>query len=95
MFRPGVNADMSETRMNVQISECVVAWLASMGYPVLGMPAALLRGMLVHEARKWQISPLALVTMIREDAPASHAERSATRRSAPYAGRQGARRVAA
>lgn len=41
-------------------------WLASMGYPVAGMPAELLHRMLVREARQWQLSPEALRALIDE-----------------------------
>ena len=53
--------------VRVRISSRIVAWLASMGYPVAGMPGQVLHGMLLHEARQWQISPEALASMIDED----------------------------
>lgn len=59
----------------------IVDWLAAMGYPVAGMPEGLLHGMLVREARQWQISPERLETMILEDA--GHGARA----GAPAAGR--------
>ncbi len=54
--------------LRIDINTMVVAWLASMGYPVSGMPAQVLRGMLLREARQWQISPERLETMILENA---------------------------
>lgn len=59
--------------LKIDINGRVVEWLASMGYPVSGMPVQLLRGMLLREARQWQVSPERLEMMILEDArqPAS------------------------
>ncbi|MEX1055180.1 MAG: hypothetical protein WED81_04065 [Rhodothermales bacterium] len=50
----------------IHISTRIVAWLASMGYPVAGMPGQILHRMLLHEAHQWQISPEALAGMIDE-----------------------------
>ena len=50
--------------VRIDISTRIVAWLASMGYPVAGMPGQILHRMLLHEARQWQISPETLVGMI-------------------------------
>lgn len=52
--------------LRVEINSTVVEWLASMGYPVAGMPVELLRGMLLREARQWQIAPERLEMMILE-----------------------------
>jgi len=52
--------------VRIHISTRIVAWLASMGYPVAGMPGQILHRMLLHEARQWQISPEALAGMIDE-----------------------------
>lgn len=53
--------------LRIDINTKVVAWLASMGYPVSGMPIQVLRGMLLREARQWQMSPERLEMMILED----------------------------
>jgi hypothetical protein len=53
--------------IRVDINDKVVAWLASMGYPVMGLPVHALRGMLLREARQWQLSPDRLVSMIVEN----------------------------
>lgn len=50
----------------VHISNKIIAWLGSMGYPVAGMPAEILRRMLAHEARQWQLSPEVLSKMITD-----------------------------
>lgn len=50
----------------VEINGTVVEWLSSMGYPVTGMPEALLRGMFLREARQWQLSPTSLAAIIHE-----------------------------
>lgn len=54
--------------LRIDIDRAVVDWLASMGYPVAGMPRELLQGMLLREARQWQLSPEALRTLIDEGA---------------------------
>ena len=54
----------------VQISNKVIAWLGSMGYPVTGMPAEILSRMLAHEARQWHLSPEVLSKMITDGASA-------------------------
>lgn len=54
--------------LKIDINKKVVAWLASMGYPVSGMPVQVLRGMLLREARQWQVTPERLEMMILEDA---------------------------
>lgn len=48
----------------VEINSRIVEWLSSMGYPVAGMPQELLRGMLLREARQWQLSPSKLAALI-------------------------------
>ncbi len=53
--------------LRIDINTRVVAWLASMGYPVSGMPIQVLRAMLLREARQWQMSPERLEMMILED----------------------------
>lgn len=50
----------------VEINSRIVEWLSSMGYPVAGMPQELLRGMLLREARQWQLSPSKLAAVINE-----------------------------
>lgn len=52
--------------LRIDINSKVVAWLASMGYPVSGMPVQVLRGMLLREARQWHLSPERLEEMILE-----------------------------
>lgn len=52
--------------VRIDIDTRVREWLASMGYPVAGMPAELLHRMLLREARQWQLSPEALCDMIDE-----------------------------
>lgn len=54
--------------LRIEINERVIEWLASMGYPVAGMPQELLLGMLLREARQWQLSPEALESLIEEGA---------------------------
>lgn len=54
--------------LQIDIDGAVVDWLASMGYPVAGMPRELLQGMLLREARQWQLSPDALRALIDEGA---------------------------
>lgn len=50
----------------VEINNRIVEWLSSMGYPVAGMPQELLRGMLLREARQWQLSPTKLASIIND-----------------------------
>lgn len=50
----------------VDINNRIVEWLSSMGYPVAGMPQELLRGMLLREARQWQVSPSKLAALIND-----------------------------
>ncbi len=50
----------------VEINVRIVDWLSSMGYPVTGMPHELLRGMLLREARQWQLSPSRLAALIND-----------------------------
>lgn len=52
--------------VGVEINSRIVEWLSSMGYPVSGMPQALLRGMLLREAQQWQLSPSKLAAIINE-----------------------------
>lgn len=52
----------------VEINNRIVEWLSSMGYPVAGMPQELLRGMLLREARQWQLSPSKLAVLINDGA---------------------------
>ncbi len=52
--------------VSVEINNRVVEWLSSMGYPVAGMPQELLRGMLLREARQWQLSPSKLAAFIND-----------------------------
>lgn len=54
--------------VRIDVNDVVVEWLASMGYPVKGMPTRLLRGMLLREARQWNVSPEALQALIHEGA---------------------------
>ena len=56
--------------VGIQISNKVIAWLGSMGYPIAGMPHEILRRMLAHEARQWQLSPEVLSKMILEGSAA-------------------------
>jgi hypothetical protein len=53
--------------VQVEINNRIVEWLSSMGYPVNGMPQALLRGMLLREAQQWQLSPSKLAAIINEE----------------------------
>lgn len=57
--------------LQIDIDTRVREWLASMGYPVAGMPAELLQGMLLREARQWQLSPEALCALIDEGSDAA------------------------
>ena len=57
--------------LRIDIDRAVVDWLASMGYPVAGMPQELLHGMLLREARQWQLPPEALRALIDEGATQS------------------------
>lgn len=52
--------------LRIDIDTRVRKWLSSMGYPVAGMPPEMLYGMLLREARQWEISPEALCAMIEE-----------------------------
>lgn len=74
----------------VEMNSRVVAWLASMGYPVEGMPREMLRQMLLREARQWQIAPSKLAALINEGARQpgiSGIEAQAMRRESSGAGR--------
>ncbi|MEX0600479.1 MAG: hypothetical protein WD021_02815 [Rhodothermales bacterium] len=62
--------------LRIDIHGKVIEWLSSMGYPVSGMPVELLRGMLLREARQWQVSPERLETMILEEARQPDRERT-------------------
>ena len=57
--------------LQIDIDTRVQEWLASMGYPVAGMPVELLQGMLLREARQWQLSPEALRALIDEGSNAA------------------------
>lgn len=69
--------------LQIDIDRPVVEWLASMGYPVAGMPSEVLHGMLLREARQWQLSPSRLRDLIDEGAAkaSGHAARVVTAQS--------------
>ncbi|GEM_PF-2977191 len=62
--------------LQVEIDAHVKEWLKSMGYPVAGMPTEILHGMLLREARQWQITPEALCELIEEGFAMQRASRS-------------------
>lgn len=62
--------------LRIDIHGKVIEWLSSMGYPVSGMPVELLRGMLLREARQWQVSPERLEHMILEEARQADGQRT-------------------
>lgn len=67
--------------LQVDIDGRVREWLKSMGYPVAGLPMEMLHGMLLREARQWQLSPEALCEMIDEGAEAHEEPRHRKRAS--------------
>jgi transcriptional regulator of aromatic amino acid metabolism len=52
--------------LRVHINQHILNWLASMGYPVSGMPIDAIEKIFVREARQWEVSPERLDELVRE-----------------------------
>ena len=54
--------------MNVKIkmSQHIVDWLESLGYPVTAMPNEMIEGVFLREAEQWEIAPERLEEMVME-----------------------------
>lgn len=52
--------------LRVAINQHILNWLASMGYPISGMPIDAIETVFVREARQWQMSPERLEELVRE-----------------------------
>lgn len=52
--------------IKIKLSQHIIEWLTSMGYPVSSMPKEAIEGIFLREARQWELPPERLAEMVRE-----------------------------